>query len=206
MTTNIHRALVSLKLSKQVSLLLNDTTAIVQSMSGNPNFSNPTPTLASVTTAISDLRNAEAAAQARTKGAASARNDKRAVLVTLMDELKAYVQKVGDATPELGATIIQSAGMGLRKSPTRAPRTFSVKQGSVSGTVTVMAATAGKRASYDWEWSTDGGKTWLLAPSTLQAKTVFTGLAAGSTVSFRYRAVTKTGVTDWTQPLSFLVK
>jgi hypothetical protein len=32
------------------------------------------------------------------------------------------------------------------------------------------------------EHTTDGGKTWVLAPPTLQAKTTVAGLLAGSTV------------------------
>jgi hypothetical protein len=31
-------------------------------------------------------------------------------------------------------------------------------------------------------------------------------LTAGATVMFRYRAVTKIGESDWSQPISFMVK
>src|SRR5271166_222513 len=58
----------------------------------------------------------------------------------------------------------------------------------------------GPRTSYEWEYSPDGGKTWVAAPSTIQAKTVVTGLTAATMVMFRYRTVTKTGVSDWSQP------
>jgi hypothetical protein len=75
-----------------------------------------------------------------------------------------------------------------------------------SGTAKVVCPTAGRRASYDWEYSTDGGKTWIPLPSSLQAKTTITGLAQGSTVEVRYRAITKTGVADWSQPTSLFMK
>jgi len=88
----------------------------------------------------------------------------------------------------------------------RKPRVFTITQGIVSGAVHVVAPSAGRRAAYDWEWSSDGGKTWQLAPSTMQAKTSLTGLTAGATLMFRYRAVTKTGEADWSQPISFMVK
>ena len=55
-----------------------------------------------------------------------------------------------------------------------------------------FAASAGHRASYEWEYSTDGGKTWVTTPVTLQAKTTILGLTAGTTVQFRHRPVTKT--------------
>jgi hypothetical protein len=48
----------------------------------------------------------------------------------------------------------------------------------------------------------DGGKTWITAPATLQAKTTVSDLAAGTTAQFRYRPVTKvpargTGARRW---------
>jgi hypothetical protein len=69
-----------------------------------------------------------------------------------------------------------------------------------------VTAQAGHRASYEWDYSTDGGKTWVLAPSTLQAKTTIAGLTPGATVLFRYRAVTKAGEADWSQPVSLLIQ
>jgi hypothetical protein len=48
-------------------------------------------------------------------------------------------------------------------------------------------------------------KTWVTVPSTLQAKTTVAGLTPGATVTFRYRAVVKTGEGDWSQPTSLMV-
>jgi hypothetical protein len=207
-TTNksIHRATVSLKLPTKVADLISYATGIVHGVTNNPAFPTPQPTLAALSAAVSDLQTAETVALTRAKGSAAARNDKRAVLVSLLQQLRGYVQMVADATPENGATIIQGAGLAVRKIPTHAARTFTAKQGAVSGTAHVYAVTAARRALYEWQYSTDGGKTWLSAPATLQAKTTFTGLAAGSTAMFRYKAVTKTGEGDWSQPAALLVK
>jgi hypothetical protein len=103
------------------------------------------------------------------------------------------------------ASIIESAGVALRKAPSHRARAFAAKQGPVSGVAKVVAEAAARRASYDWEYSSDGGKTWLTAPSTLQAKTTITGLQPAATVQFRYRAVTRTGEGDWSQPVSLMV-
>jgi hypothetical protein len=54
-------------------------------------------------------------------------------------------------------------------------------------------------------FSIDGGKTWQEARATLQSKTTITGLQPGATYLFRYRPVTKTLDTDWSQPLSLVV-
>jgi hypothetical protein len=62
-----------------------------------------------------------------------------------------------------------------------------------------------RRAAYRWQYSTDGGKTWVDASETLQAKTAVTGLPVGTTVQFRYRSVIKGGASDWSAPLSMVV-
>jgi hypothetical protein len=201
-----HRISAALKLPASVPALISVAKAIIAAMTNNVSFPTPEPPLATVSSALNDLENAEAAALARTKGAATARNQKQAALKALLEQLKGYVQKVADANLETAAAVIQSAAMVVRKTPVRAKRVFTVKQGTVSGSVTLISASAARRASYEWEYSSDGGKTWQLLPATLQAKTSTTGLAAGSTYSFRYRAVTKTGAADWSQPISLLVK
>jgi len=197
-----HRSVASLKLPKPVPALIVYAEGILKGMSANANFPNPVPALTALSGAIADLQNAETAALARTKGAVATRNAKRATLVSILQQEKAYVQAQADASPENGPSIIESAAMAVKKVATRPPRVFSAKPGTVSGTVQVVAPQAARRSSYEWEYSTDGGKTWLELPPTLQAKTTVTGLAPGSNVEFRYRAVTKTGAADWSLPIT----
>jgi hypothetical protein len=205
-TNSIHRATVSLKLPAKVADFIAYVIGIVHAMTNNPAFPTPVPALAALSAAVSDLQAAETVALTKAKGTAAARNDKRAVVVSLLQQLRGYVQAIADATPENGATIIQSAGMPVRKIPQRAARVFAVKPGEVSGAVKVTATIAARRASYEWQYSVDGGKTWVGAPATLQAKTTITGLPAGTTAMFRYKTVTKTGEGDWSQPIALLVK
>jgi hypothetical protein len=188
-----------------VPALVTYAKSIVKRMTDNPSFPNPTPTLAAVTATIDDLQVAETAALARTKGAVATRNDKRAALVLLLKQLRGYIQTTADASVENGAAIIESAGAAVRKTPARRARAFAAKAGAVSGTVKVMATAAGRRASYEWHYSADGGKTWIPAPVTLQAKATIAGLSPGATVLFKYRPVTKAGEGDWSQPASLVV-
>lgn len=201
-----HRSLVTLSLPRSVPALIVYTEGIVKRMTGNPAFPSPAPTLATVTAAVDELRTTEAAALARTKGAAAARNDKRKAVVALLQQLRGYIQTIADADEANGPAIIESAGVAVHKTATRRARVFAAKPGRVSGVATVIAASAGHRASYDWEYSTDGGKTWVTVPSTMQAKTTVTGLVPGSTVQFKYRSVTKAGEGDWSPPVSLLVQ
>jgi hypothetical protein len=204
-TKQAHKPTVILKLPIPIAMLIAYGRSVVTKMTGNPYFPSPTPTLAQVTTSIDGLVTAETAAIGRAKGAVTTRNEKKAALVTELKQLKSYVQSVADAAPaENAASIIESSGLAVRKTATRHARAFTATAGPVSGTASLRTASAG-RASYDWQYSTDGGKTWILAPGTLQAKTTIPGLTPGANVQFRFRALTRTGEGDWSQPVALVI-
>ena len=205
-TKTTQKPLVALSLPKPAPALITYATRIVTCMTGNAAFPSPVPALTEVTTAINSLQNAETAALARTKGAVTTRNEQRAALVALLKHLKAYIQVQADANAENAASIIESAGVAVTKTAVRRPRVFAAKPGTNSGTVELVTAAAGRRASYEWQYSADGGKTWVSVPSTLQARTTVTGLTPGSTVEFRFKSVVKAGESDWSAPVSLLVK
>lgn len=204
-TKPIRRPTVTLHLPKNVAALILYALNIVQRLTENKSLPNPSPSVAAVTAAIDDLKAAQTAAIARTKGAVATRNEKRTALVAVLQQLRAYIQSVADANPANAASIIESAGVAQRKTTTHAARVFAAKPGTVSGVAKVVAKPAARRASYEWEYSTDGGKTWVPAPPTMQAKTSVAGLVPGATVQFKYRAVTKTGPGDWSEAVSLLV-
>ena len=201
-----NKSIAILSLPKPVPALITYAQSVVTAMTGNSSFPTPAPTLATVTAGITALQQAEALALARTKGAVEARNNKRADLVTLLQQLRGCIQTVADADVETAATVIRSAGIAVRKTPVRKPRVFEAVQGAASGSAKLYTASAGRRASYEWQYSTDGGKTWVIAPATLQAKTTVTGLTPGATVEFRSRALTKTGEGNWSQTVQLIVK
>ncbi len=201
----VHRSIAVLKLPEVVSLLITYVQKILKAMTGNPTFPTPNPPLTAVSGAVNALQAAEIAVLTRATGTVATRNEKRATLVTLLELLRGYVQSVADATPENAISIIESSGFALRKTTVRAPRVFAAKATTLSGTVKLTAPLAGRRAAYRWQYSTDGGKTWVDASETLQARTTVTGLPVGTTVQFRYRSVIKGGASDWSAPLSMVV-
>jgi hypothetical protein len=210
MTTNnksIHRATITLGIPSKVADLILYSNNIAQKMTNNPNFPTPTPPVATLAAAVDALHAAETTVLSRAKGSATVRNDKRTALVSLLQQLDGYVQSVADATPENGAAIIESAGLTVRKTTPRGKRPFAARPGALSGSAVVTAVSAGARSSYEWQYSTDGGKTWLFAPATTQGRTTIVGLPAGTTVQFRYLAVTpKGGQGDWSPAVALLVK
>jgi hypothetical protein len=201
-----HRSIVSLNLPKSVLALVAYAQQIVKAMTGNAAFPSPVPALAVLITAIGDLQAAQAVALTRVQGAVIIRNEKKTALVALLEQLRGYVQATADANIENGASIIASAGMGVKKPIVRGPRLFSARPGPLSGTATLLATPVGKRASYEWQYSADGGKTWVPASITLQAKATIVGLTPGATVQFRYRPITRTGEGDWSQTVVLIVK
>ena len=129
MTASMHKTLAALNLPTQTPALLGVARAIVQAMTDNPSFPSPAPSLAKVSAAQSALEAAEVATQTNARGTAVARNEKRAVLVGLLVQLKAYVQGVADEDPDGAMGIIESARMSIKKKvlPFKAP--FDVRPG-----------------------------------------------------------------------------
>jgi hypothetical protein len=201
------RAIAVLKLSNKVKTLITFAQSVTTAMTSNATFPTPNPTLATFQADIEALNTAETAVVARTKGAADTRNAKLAVVKADLESLKNYVQNVVDASnPANAESIIGSAGMAIRKVTLHDKAALAVKQGTVSGTVTLSAKAAATKAAYNWQYSTDQ-KTWTSLPQTLKAKTGVSGLTSATTYYFRSQALTpKGGESDWGQTISLLVK
>ncbi|HEY3820369.1 MAG TPA: hypothetical protein VGL81_24560 [Polyangiaceae bacterium] len=201
------RILAVLKLpGSNVPGLLMIADGIVSKMTGNAFFPAPRPPLATVSSAIAELSQAQVETLSRTTGTVAVRARKRVVLVNLLEELRSYVQATADASREQAASIIESAGMSVKRPRTVYPRVFRAKDGHVSGEVNLEVPSAGDDAGYEWEDSLDGAITWRTLPPTRQASTTVSGLSPGSKVHFRYRAVTKDGPTDWSDSIWIIVQ
>ncbi len=68
-----------------------------------------------------------------------------------------------------------------------------------------MRAKATRRAVYEWQFSMDGGKTWVSAGVTSEANVTISGLTLGTTYLFRFRTTLKRVTADFCQPYSLLV-
>jgi len=198
-----HTIIAVLNLRVPVLDLITLAKTIVTNMTGNPYFKTPVPPLTTLSGDNTKLETDQATAATKTKGAVAARDAQRAIVVADLHLLKAYVQSVANADEANAEAIIKSAGMNVRKVTPRIKQDLTMKPGKVSGEVMIVAKSAG-RASYEWQWSTDG-KTWTSLPGTLQAKTTLTNQTPGTTIYARHRAITKAGVGDWGQAASILV-
>ena len=206
MTVSMHRVLVSLKLPTNDSALVIRARNIVEAMTHNPWFPAPVPSLAKVQAAIDALDKAQAATLSKTKGLVSVRNDARKKLRDLLLRLKGHVQAVANDNPEFAVSIIKSAGMDIVERPARRKPILGVYPGPVSGSVRLVATAVAKEASYEWQWSADGGKTWVTERRTQQANTVVRRLQPGTRYGFRFQAVTRRLTTNWCDPVFYVVQ
>jgi hypothetical protein len=203
-TPTVKRTTAVLKLPTRKSSIGSFATSIINAMTGNASFPNPTPPLATVAADLAAYEAAEAQVVTRVKGAAVTRNAKLAALRTDLEHLMGSVQQVADATPANAQSIIEGAGFSIRKSASLTKGPLKAEPTGVPGSAKLVAKAVSHRASYEWQYSTDQ-KTWTNAPASLQAKTVINGLPSGTTVYFRMRSVTKDGEGAYTQVVPLLV-
>jgi hypothetical protein len=196
--------ILGLVLKAGIPALIVRATAIVNAMQGYPKiFVSPVPSFAQVLADLTALTDAQTAYKSHL-GTKTARDDKANIVVADMNQYHGYVQQLANASPAQAENIVDAAAMKLRKGSSRHKPDLSVKQ-TVSGAVHLVAkATKGAKANL-WQYSTDGGKNWIDVPPTSKATTAILGLTPGTTVSFRQRVLTKTGLADWSQDVSHLV-
>jgi hypothetical protein len=205
MTKSMHRVEVSLDLPTRVPDLAGYAKRVVLCMTDNPWFSSPIPSIADVASAVDELESAQVATLTRTRGTAEVRDEKLKVVNGLLKRLKAYVQGVADDNPEQAGSIIESSGMNIKNKGSYAKPPFKVKPGKVKGTVRLEVRSAGDRASYEWAWSTDGGKTWQTRQTT-QASVDIDGLPSGMLCLFRCQVTTpKGGSGNWSETVELMV-
>ena len=110
------------------------------------------------------------------------------------------------------AAIITGAKMVQRGNKTTKKPEFAVKQGKATGTALIIASALmldGKyvRATYYWQYSLDGGKSWIDLPQTSKANTQLIDMTAGVPAKFRKQTYSsKTGLSLWSTPVDFTVQ
>ena len=205
MSTPIHNEVVlGLPKNHSVAAIIARLVAIADAMDASKTvFPSPTPAIAVVRSDITTLQKAQSALDNRL-GTTAVRDAAEAALLTDAHNLHTYVQQQVNANPTQAAVIAKSASMTLRKKGARSKTDLKVSQALPGSVKVVAAATKGAKA-HDWQYSTDGGKTWIDAPSTTKSSTVITGLQPGVLVHYRQRAITKDGEGAWSQTVSAIV-
>lgn len=202
------RKLVSLKLSQQsVPTKIENARHYVTAMTGNPSFATPSPTLASITTAVNNLETAYNAALGGGKVLKATMHDKELILDTLLIQLSHYVE----AAAADSETVILSSGMNV-KAPTGGRRTFgfTIKKGDLAGELK-LSTTNEKNHAYVWQMvqdplpneseETDPIHTWQQIGISTKASFVKDDLEVGEKYWFRVATIGKEGQNDWSNPI-----
>ena len=174
---------------------------IVSMMTDNPSFPDPTPPLSEVSCELSKLAGCDELARKGGKGMVQERNVTLRRAHNKMTVLKAYVQSVANEDPEKAEAIIHSAGMNVAKPRTRTKLPIQARLGEGHGRVVLDAKALPKPVQYRWQMSTDQ-ETWTDVAETFVTKTTVEGLVSSTVYSFRLRTVTKSGPSEWSQPVT----
>lgn len=174
-------------------------------------FVNPSPTLPVLLGQIQDATTAQQSV-GKIKGAAAARDAKFAVLRTSMESERMMVQALCDQSPEQAATLIAAASMKAVTVATFHKVLLGAKTGLPSGTVLLDANASlldgtKRRKTFNWELTTDGGKTFASLPSTPLGKTQVANLTPLTMVGFRVSlTVSNQPQGPWSQVVTILVR
>jgi hypothetical protein len=204
MAKALNTIIVVLDLPRAVPQLIIRVNGLVAGIEEHPLiFPKPTPPLAQVKSNLGALMTAQANYKS-SLGSVVKREEARKLTVADAKGIHAYVQGLAVANPEQADVIAGAASMTVRKTPARHKPPLSVKQ-LVSMSVKVIAKAVNGGQHYEWEYSLDGA-TWIKLPPTTKASTTVTSLQPGRVVWFRCRVLMRrTGLTDWGDPVSFLV-
>jgi hypothetical protein len=195
------------KLKKIGSFILRIRTILINILNNPTIFVSPSPAVATITTNVTNLEAAEAIARTRVIGSVAARNLKYDVVLKNVHTLQSYVQGLADNAVDehTSIAIINASGFDLKNKGVRVKPDLAVENAEISGSVQLVAKSAGRRSAYEWRKSADN-VTWADLPSTLQAKTTVHDLPLASTMYFQYRAILKEGVGNWSQSVNIIVQ
>ncbi len=168
-------------------------------------FPTPDPSLATLQSLIDDVKQKAADVRSVGVGGVTRRDAAQKTLLTALNSERAYVEKVAIANPASAAVIAQAAHMNLRKAGSVSPPVLLVEHGDLSGSLRMRAGGISGATVYAWQYSLDGGLTWIDMPKTTRASTRLGNLAPKTTVHVRFRALMrKTGYTDWSVPVPII--
>ena len=140
------------------------------------------------------------------KVATATRRSCKRTLAKDLKHLRDDVQTVVEQQTSLADAlkVAESAGMTLKKVGKRDIPELAVKSAGIPTVVVLTAKAVAPHASYYWQFSLDS-KNWTSAPETMKHITVISGLTSGQTYYFRFRALTRLGMRDWSPAITLLV-
>ena len=181
-----------------VSALVNKGQRIINCMTNNPYFENPTPSLAEFTA----ITEALCIAEQNMDGArlhTEQRNSALATFKAAVVRLQNYVEVVANGNHE----IILSSGFELRNPPTKtllppAPLTLNTLRAEITGEIILKWETTHKAKISLVEYTLDPiNGPWISAGQSSRSKFVAKGLQPGQLYYFRVAQFNTAGMGPW---------
>jgi len=178
--------------------------------SGNATlFASIATLLATLVNDVKTLTTAQGLAVGGTKCPATVgdRNTARLVVEKDIENIRAALQQLADASPATATDLIVKAGFQVKKRPLRNKPAFAVDHGVNSGEAEVAIKSPGRDRTVEFQASPDGGKTWPCDVFGPELSHLFIGLTVGVLWSFRYRVkLAKQPMGDWSDPITLTIK
>ena len=183
--------------------------SIIKKMSSSSFFAAPNPlphpTLASVDTVIDDMESAFLLTKDGSRLATQQLKKTVKAYVTAITELAHYVVDVANANPLQAEAIIVASGMQAKHFTKATIPDFSLKHGTLSGTV-MLRVKATKRAVYIFEMSSGSVGSanelvWKIISIGSKASVTISNLTPATTYYFRYAKVINNEQTDFSDAM-----
>ena len=190
-----------------VLVLIEIVRFVILKMTDNAYFPIPDPTLDYILDLVNDLETKNTTAKSGAKQAREEMVAARLLMNDAMFSLALYIEKIAKGN-EL---ILVSSGFPLAKIRRAAIReSFWAKRGLNSGDVLIGCVSYPKAKAYVWELFAgttppEDDNLWKFVKATVQRKTKISNLIKGSTVWFRYCAVTKEGMMAWSNAIEIVI-
>lgn len=199
------KAKVSMNLARlNVPAKIEKARQIVSAMTGNPLFTTPLPSLATVTAAATALETAFTNAQDGGKSKTAIMYDKEKLLDDLLSRLGHYVEDTSAGS----ASAILSAGMDVKNSSTPAgqlpaPTGVSAETGETEGNIVLRWDPVKNAAGYVVQINTPAEESvrpilvWTQIGLPTKAKFIAGGLSPGVKYTFRVSTIGSSGLSGW---------
>jgi hypothetical protein len=175
--------------------------SVITLMTGNLSYPTPNPTLAAVTTAITNLEKAYEAAHDGGKSKTAFMRTQEKALIGLIVQLTAYIQVASGGD----SNIILSSGMQVRSTatppqPLPQPEAVKVMTSSNEGEVNLKWQPIYTAVAYVIQQSLDGNTNWTESGNSTKSNIAIGGLVSGSRAFFRVAAIGPKGQSPWSSP------
>jgi hypothetical protein len=176
----------------------------ITALTNNIWIPSPVPAMDEATQHADKLDEKQAIVTTRVIGAAADRDVAYSVVKLDICCWKAQVQLAADNNPQNAIAIIESCGFKVKHVPLYEKPVLRALKGNVPHSAKLIAKAVGKKASYEWQYSTNGTDWNNLPKSTPVANTQATGLTPATLYFFRYRGITNKVEGSWCDPMAFV--